>query len=885
MNTESLPIHGILSTLHEILTVDDCVVLAAQPGAGKSTQVPLSLLSSSWVTGKILILEPRRVAVKSIAHYLAYQLGESVGHTVGYQIRHERNVSQQTRIEVITEGILTRRLQSDPELADVSVVIFDEFHERAVHADLALLLCREVQEGLRDDLRVLVMSATMDTLSVSDYLGGARVIDCPGRSFPVEISYHPPKLSKHQSMNRLSNRDIASMVSDALEHALVQLSDHGDVLVFLPSQGAIHAAMNQCETLLKGQSHITCHALYGAMSLSAQEQIIRPSSVLHSPASSSYATASESVSSNPPRRIIFATNIAETSVTIPNVTMVIDTGLEKSALFDVKSGLTKLVTQRIAKSSADQRAGRAGRVQAGHCIRLWSETQQYQLADFAPLAINNTDLSAFTLELSAWGIHDPLTANWLDTPPTAHIEHALQLNTSLALIQSQGQLSTKGQQLLDMGIEPRLGAMLLSADSTVEQALACVLAALLTERDIANDPAFVQQHFGVDVLARLSAVIHTLITSRSSKGSLHHIQQLALRWFGQITGNIQTTHSRQAFYDALGQISDVATMSARLCAVAFVDRIAKRRAADPDLSQKISYTMANGRGVSLMPNEPLASSLWLVIVDCDGQNNDGRVFLALAVNEAVIMQLDSVNTENVYEYSAANNKITGRRQTRIGQLVINETPLSTIPDDVLIPCFMQVVAEQGLRFLQWDKRCEQWCLRVQWLAEYCPDELPLIDEAYLLRHLNDWLLPYCHGIKTIRQLQQLALMPLLEAILTYEQQQFLAKHAPVKYTAPSGLSCHITYSKHQAPSVHIVLQEMFGQLTSPLLANGQVPLCFTLLPPARRDLQTTSDLAHFWTHSYFDVRKDMKGRYPKHRWPEKPLEELPGRSIKPKNTT
>jgi ATP-dependent helicase HrpB len=365
---------------------------------------------------------------------------------------------------------------------------------------------------------------------------------------------------------------------------------------------------------------------------------------------------------------------------------------------------------------------------------------------------------------------------------------------------------------------------------------------------------------------------------------LHHIQQLALRWFGHITGNIQTTHSRQAFYDALGQISDVATMSARLCAVAFVDRIAKRRAADPDLSQKISYTMANGRGVSLMPNEPLASSLWLVIVDCDGQNNDGRVFLALAVNEAVIMQLDSVNTENVYEYSAANNKITGRRQTRIGQLVINETPLSTIPDDVLIPCFMQVVAEQGLRFLQWDKRCEQWCLRVQWLAEYCPDELPLIDEAYLLRHLNDWLLPYCHGIKTIRQLQQLALMPLLEAILTYEQQQFLAKHAPVKYTAPSGLSCHITYSKHQAPSVHIVLQEMFGQLTSPLLANGQVPLCFTLLSPARRDLQTTSDLAHFWKHSYFDVRKDMKGRYPKHRWPEKPLEERPGRSIKPKKT-
>lgn len=865
MNTESLPIHQVLPTLHEMLAQHNSVILAAQPGAGKSTQVPLSLLSAPWLTGKILLLEPRRVAVKSIAHYLAQQLGEEVGQTVGYQIRHERNVSKQTRIEVITEGILTRRLQSDPELADVSLVIFDEFHERAVHADLALLLCREVQEELRDDFRLLVMSATMDTCHVSDYLAEAPIIDCPGRSFPVEIIYSPSPLTAHQSISRLSNRDIANMVTAAIEQVLPLLGSAGDVLVFLPSQGAIHAALHQSEVLLKSHTHITCHALYGAMSLSAQEQIIRPDVT--------------SLSASHQQRIIFATNIAETSVTIPNVTLVIDTGLEKTALFDVKSGLTKLVTQRIAKSSAEQRAGRAGRVQAGRCIRLWSEAQQHQLDDFSPLAINNTDLSAYTLELSAWGVYDLLEANWLDTPPRAHIEHALQLNTSLALIHSTGQLSETGQRLLSLGIEPRFGTMLLNAQSVAEKALACLLAALLTERDIASDPVFSEHHFGVDVQARVMAVIAQLSSPSALKGGLYYVRQLALRWFAQI---VNTSNPRQLFEDALGQIDDLAQTLARLCTIAFVDRIAKRRVAHPDLSQKTSYTMANGRGVSLWPNEPLANAPWLVIVDSDGQNNDGRVYLALAVTETVIMQHHSVNTQNMYEYSVPHNKISGRRQTYIGELVIKETPLSIIPEEVLLPCFMQVVTEQGLGFLQWDKCCEQWCLRVQWLAQYCPDNMPLINEAYLLEHLSEWLLPYCHDIKTIKQLQQLNLLPLLEAILTYEQQQFLSKHAPLKYITPSGHSCNITYSKHQAPSVHIILQEMFGQLTSPLLANGQVPLCFTLLSPARRDLQTTSDLAHFWTHSYFDVRKDMKGRYPKHRWPEKPLEELPGRSVKPK---
>ena len=888
MSIDTLPIHSVLPQLHALLTAHPSVILAAQPGAGKSTQVPLALLHSPWLNANdtILILEPRRVAVKAIAQYLAQQLDEPVGQTVGYQIRNESKRSRYTRIEVITEGILTRRLQADPELSGVGLVIFDEFHERALHADLALLLCQEVQQSLRDDLRVLVMSATMDTQAVSSYLDGAPVLECPGRSYPVTISHFTPRLpanSRHSnSIQRKSNRDIAAQVTQAVEHVLLdnnvfgqgeQSGLLGDILVFLPSQGAIQQCVSALTSVIKQCAKPPqVYALYGAMPLAQQEAIIRPDPNITG------------------QRIILATNIAETSVTILNVTCVIDTGLEKISVFDVKSGLSKLVSQRIAKSSADQRAGRAGRVQAGYCLRLWAESQHNSLSDFAPLAIMHTDLSALVLDLSAWGILDANQANWLDAPPAKHVEQAHALNQSIGAQFANGQISPQGQRVLGLGIEPRLGAMILHDQAPNMQALACVIAALLSERDIARDPAFTSQSLGIDLLDRVRLVLAASRTDKAT-GTLYQVLQLAQRWYRAVRATEQSSATmndpRLTLQSSLDQVTDIEHRVARLCAVAFADRIAKRR--DPDgqkhgknqvLGNNIGFTLANGRGVSMFDDEPLAQSPWCVVVDCDGQNTDGRVYLAVSITLAIIHELPQVNSRNTYRYAPESNKLIARKQTCIGQLVLQETPIKNIPEADRLQCFTDVIKAQGLGFLAWDKQCENWLHRVSWLAQLCPDELPLVSHETLLDTLDKWLLPYCANIKSIGQLQAFILKPVLQATLNYQQQQFLEAHAPTHYTTPNGQQIAITYTAHQAPSVHVILQEMFGQLSSPLLAQGQVPLCFTLLSPARRALQTTSDLAYFWRHSYFDVRKDMKGRYPKHRWPEEPLLASPGRSMK-----
>jgi len=896
MSIDTLPIHSVLPKLHALLTEYPSVILAAQPGAGKSTQVPLALLNAPWLnqSDTILILEPRRVAVKAIAQYLARQLGESIGQTVGYQIRNERKRSRHTRIEVITEGILTRRLQADPELSGVGLVIFDEFHERALHADLALLLCQEVQQGLRDDLRVLVMSATMDTQAVSLYLDAAPILECPGRSYPVDIAYFTPQLQLTKGRNHSignsggiqhwSNRDIAAQVTQAVTHVLFDsnvLSDMGgDVLVFLPSQGAIQQCLSALPPVIKQHAQsITLHGLYGAMPLAQQEAIIRPDL------------------STTGQRIILATNIAETSVTIPNVTCVIDTGLEKVSVFDVKSGLSKLVSQRIAKSSADQRAGRAGRVQAGYCLRLWSEPQHNALSDFAPLAVMQTDLSSLVLDLSAWGILDATQANWLDAPPVTHVEQAHALNLALGAQLANGQISLQGKQVLALGIEPRLGAMLLHDKTPSIQALACVIAALLSERDIGRDPAFARYSFGVDLLARVRLVLSCIESGQAGKsqqkptrGIMFQVLQLAQRWYRAVQVSDNVNQSAVSLPSSLAQLVDIDHQVSRLCAVAFADRIAKRRNSqgqkhgnNPISGTHIGFTLANGRGVSMFNDEPLAQSPWCVVVDCDGQNTDGRVYLAVSITLSVIQALPQVISRNTYRYAPESNKLIARKQTCIGQIVIQETPITTIPEADRLACFAEVIQAQGLGFLAWDKHCENWLQRVNWLAQLCPDAIPLLSHQTLLDTLDEWLFPYCANIKSIGQLQAFALKPLLKAILDYQQQQFLESHAPTHYTTPNGQHVTITYTAHQAPSVHVILQEMFGQLSSPLLAQGQVPLCFTLLSPARRPLQTTSDLAHFWRNSYFDVRKDMKGRYPKHRWPEEPLLASPGRSMKPKS--
>ena len=504
----------------------------------------------------------------------------------------------------------------------------------------------------------------------------------------------------------------------------------------------------------------------------------------------------------------------------------------------------------------------------------------------------HTDLSALVLDLSAWGILDATQANWLDAPPAKHVEQAHALNQSIGAQLANGQISPQGQRVLGLGIEPRLGAMILHDQAPNMQALACVIAALLSERDIARDPAFASQSLGVDLLARVRLVLAASRTDKAT-GTLYQVLQLAQRWYRAVRATEQSSANMNdpclTLQSSLDQVTDIEHRIARLCAAAFADRIAKRR--DPDgqkhgknqvSGNNIGFTLANGRGVSMFDDEPLAQSPWCVVVDCDGQNTDGRVYLAVSITLAIIHELPQVNSRNTYRYAPESNKLIARKQTCIGQLVLQETPIKNIPEADRLQCFTDVIKAQGLGFLAWDKQCENWLHRVSWLAQLCPDELPLVSHETLLDTLDEWLLPYCANIKSIGQLQAFILKPVLQAILNYQQQQFLEAHAPTHYTTPNGQQIAITYTAHQAPSVHVILQEMFGQLSSPLLAQGQVPLCFTLLSPARRALQTTSDLAHFWRHSYFDVRKDMKGRYPKHRWPEEPLLASPGRSMKPK---
>lgn len=883
MSFNQLPIHTVMPELQAALTEHSAVVLAAQPGAGKSTQVPLAFLQCEWLNSlssdsakKTIMLEPRRVAVKAIAQFLAQQLGEPVGKTIGYQIRNERKISTDTRIEIITEGILTRRLQSDPELADVGLIIFDEFHERALQADLALMLCGEVQQSLRDDLRLLVMSATMDTEAVSAYLDNAPVILCQGRTHPVAIEYldasstnqpslrlsspnrtqRGQSLSQHRTMNN-------SMLAELCERAMIEILKTpltGDVLVFLPSQGAIHQTYSQLKTLATSHN-VSLYKLYGAMPLSEQETVLRDEP-------------------HNRYRVILATNIAETSLTIPGVTWVIDSGLEKVSVFDPKSGLSKLVTQRIALSSANQRAGRAGRVQAGRCLRLWNESQQQRLAEFAPLAIERDDLSSLVLDLSAWGITDPRLAQWLNPPPHAHIQQAQTLNIALGLQVPQGGITERGRAVLSLGVDPRLGAIMLSATESIAHlqqptesdkariALAAIIAALLSERDVG------QSGDGIDLLTRIELVMAALSQKNRPTGTLLHVIQLAQRLCVRLVPNIgKDLH-------AVFNLSDIASHTANLCAAGFPDRVAKRRSLTPN--NPILFTLANGRGVSMPETDHLAQSLWCIVLDADGQQKDGRVYLATAIDVSQVEDLPFITQQNRYRYDAKTNKIQARQQWLYQQLIVRESVLSRIPDNEKNLCFKHVIQDQGLTFLAWDARCENWLQRVTWLALQCPDMLPHLTHESLLNTLDNWLLPYCTKVQTIRQLQALPVFDLLQANLDYGQQQSLNKEAPTHYIAPSGKRCVITYSPYQSPAVHVVLQEVFGELSSPVLAQGQVALCFTLLSPAQRPLQTTSDLAHFWRHSYFDVRKDMKGRYPRHRWPEEPLLAQPGRSIKPK---
>lgn len=838
----TLPIAEFLPQINQLLSRESSLVLQAEPGAGKSTAFPLSLINAEWLNGKkIIMLEPRRVAAKSIAHYLASQLGEKVGQRVGYQIKNDRKVSSETVLEIVTEGILTRRLQHDPEIDDIALIIFDEFHERSLHGDLALLLSLEIQQTIREDLKLLVMSATIDTQMIADYLGGAEIIECPGRTYPVDISY------RAGGQDRLSDQVARAIQSVANESAT------GDVLVFLPGQADIKRCIEAVQSILNDPNWLLL-PLYGGLSLTQQEQALVPD-----PAGK--------------RRVVFTTNIAETSLTIEGVTTVIDSGLEKELLYDPASGMTRLETVYISKASAEQRAGRAGRTQAGECIRLWGEDKQRSLREFQTEEIISADLTGLLLELCQWGSSDFSEINWLTPPPRAHYDSAKAMLTSLGMLE-EGGLTELGNRAVSIGLSPRLAAMLLQAEGVLEQSIACDLAALLADRDIFQHSA--HQRSGVDITERLLAVQDYRIDRKAALKN-YPIKRAAME---QLLVSAKTYRrtlklgKEQAGYT----LGDLQSSVGKLLLFAYPDRLAKQRT-----NTEGRYQLANGRGVFLFDDDPLWGREWLVVADCDAQKKEGRIYNAAEISFDIIEAAlkDRIHSEENYSFDKEKQKIRGSRSLKYAALVLKSTVLTDVPKEQFQECLKQVLKQTGLSLLKWTDKCEALISRVQWLGEHM-DSFPDISKASLADTVDKWLLPYLSSVNSIAELKRVNIYDLLLGMLSWDEQQLLDKEAPTHYKAPSGKTVPIIYDPQQGPIVSVQLQELFGEVDTPMIAGGRVAIRFELLSPARRPIQTTSDLGNFWKTSYFEVAKEMRGKYPKHRWPEEPLLEKAGRSIKRK---
>ena len=817
-------------------------MLQAEPGAGKSTAVPLALLKADWLAGKkIVMLEPRRLAVRSIANYLAALLGEQVGQTIGYQIRNERKVSAHTRLEIVTEGILTRRVQSDPELSDVALVIFDEFHERSIHADLALTLCLDVQAGLRDDLKLLVMSATMDAEQVSVFLNNAPVLCAQGRCFPVETHYLP------QPLNSTHPQDWLPLLKQQISQALKTARQ--DVLVFLPGQAEIKRLQSLLQdTLAPGL--VVC-PLYGQLAPEQQEIALVPDPQGR-------------------RKIILATNIAETSLTIDGIDAVVDSGWARKAVYDVSSGMTRLVTQRISQASADQRKGRAGRVMAGVCYRLWSQGQHQQMQAFEAEEISQTDLSDLCLDLALWGVNSPAELRWLTPPPPAHYAAAKSLLEQLQLITSAGSLTELGQAAEGLGLNPRLARMLLSVQnpSVEQQTLALDIAALLAEGDILrNEPS-------ADLVKR----VIVLQAYRQNRQQAKHDYPLHIATIEQALKNADNWRRQLRFSQPIAlSLTQIETESGVLVALAFPDRIAQRRKGDAP-----RYLLSNGKGALLKSDDSLRHQAWLAVAHLDGQRQEGRIYLAAPLDFASLEQAFAAQIKRHIGLRFDNKKreLIASEQHRLGQLVLSEKPTEAITSEQFQAALLEVLANQ-LDLLPWTEAAEDYLTRLRWLAAF-NDAWPSYHQAWLSEHIQTWLAPYLTEITSVKGLQKLDMLAIVQHLLDYEQQQVLNREAPAYYHAPCDKRVKIDYSQPNVAKVSLPLQEVFGELSSPQLAWGQVSLTFELLSPARRPIQTTADLAHFWRNSYFEVIKDMKGRYPKHRWPDKPLDEKPGRSIKPR---
>ena len=813
-------------------------MLQAPPGAGKTTRVPLALLDADWLGDRdVVMLEPRRIAARAAARRLASQLGERVGATVGYRVRGESRVGRETRVEVVTEGVLTRRLLSDPALGDgprpVGVVVFDEYHERSLPADLGLALCLQAQALLRPDLRVLVMSATLDGARVASLLGpDAAVVASPGRAFPVETHY----LGGPRPGARGRGGRVEDAVADAVRRALAD--EPGSVLAFLPGAGEIRRAARLLEGTLPADVRLA--PLYGDLSARDQDAAVSPA---------------------PPgtRKVVLATSIAETSLTIEGVRVVVDGGLARRPRFDAGSGMSRLETVRVSRAEADQRRGRAGRTEPGVCYRLWTETEQAALRDFAPPEVLQADLAGLALDLAAWGAA-PDELAWLDAPPEAAYESARSLLRELDALTSDGVLTDHGRALAALPMHPRLAHLAVRGREAGRPALAADLVGLLSERDPFRYETRVPD---VDARLRVEALRGaeglSFRGARLDRGALARARAEARRW-------------RQAWGGA--DRPDDLDHVGRLLALAYPDRVAQRVA---DSAEGARYRLREGRGARLDPDQPLADHEFLAVGDLDDRHGGARVFLAapLTVGDVEALFAEHVVTEDAVAWDAEAGLARAERVTRLGAVVLRRAPLAAPPPHLVTAALVEGVRQGGAAALPWSKETRRLRDRLAFLHHHLGAPWPDVSDDALMAGLGDWLGPYLAGMKRLSDLRRLDLGQALLGPVPYADRAALDRLAPSHVTVPSGSVRPLDYADPGAPVLAVRLQEVFGLEDTPRVLGGRLPVVVHLLSPAGRPAQVTTDLASFWRDAYFDVRKDLRGRYPKHHWPENPLEATP----------
>ncbi|MBP2149400.1 ATP-dependent helicase HrpB [Xanthobacter flavus] len=829
----TLPIDAVLGDIRSTLASSPCAVLVAPPGAGKTTRVPLALLDEPWAAGgKILVLEPRRLAARAAARRMAQTLGEAVGGTVGFRTRLASEVSRRTRIEVVTEGIFTRMVLDDPELSGITAVLFDEFHERSLDADLGLALALDSQRGLRDDLRLLAMSATLDGARVASLMGAgapAPVIESEGRAFPVETAY----------LGRDPRAPIDRQMADAIRRALDR--EDGSILAFLP--GA--AEIRRTETLLLDtvrDPKVDVVALFGALDAAEQDRAVLP------------APAGR-------RKVVLATSIAETSLTIEGVRVVVDSGLARVPRFEPDVGLTRLETVRVSRAAADQRRGRAGRTEPGVCYRLWSEGETASLPAFATPEILSADLTGLVLDLARVGVREPAALPFLDPPPAPAVTEAKALLRLLGALDAEEAVTPLGRLMARLPLPPRLAHMVAIGAERGAGRLGAEIAALLVERGLGGD--------SVDLLARLDGFRRD--RSRRAEDS----RRLAARW-AEMAG-------REA---ATGEHGDGAPPSpAALLALAFPDRVAKAREGRPGETQ-VRFLMANGRGAVLEGTSPLARAPFLAVAEASGRAEGARITLAAALpaEEMEALFADDITSGLEIAFDPAAMAVRAREVRRLRALVLAARPQPVPADAETARALARGIADAGIERLPFSAASRQWRERVMFLRAAEGEPWPDLSDAALAASAEAWLAPFLTGRTSLADITGADVGNALHALLPYELTSRLEAEAPTHFTAPTGSRLAIDYGAEGGPAVEVRVQELFGLTAHPAIAGGRVPLTLALLSPAHRPIQVTKDLPQFWRGSWRDVRSDMRGRYPKHPWPENPAEAPPTTRAKPRGT-